>query len=47
VSELGYLFLTVQCAIDIESDLNIRERIAFPYLMEDVKSYNINKDLLL
>ncbi len=48
MSELGYLFLTVQFAIEIESDLDVRdlflERIAYPLLMDDVKSYNSNKD---
>jgi hypothetical protein len=46
VSELGYLFLTLSSLLIIARDLDVRDRGSCKVL-DDVKSYNTIKDLLL
>ncbi len=48
VSELGYLFLTSPVCNRIVSDLDVKDHTVSGWLsLDDVKSYNTNRDLLL
>ncbi len=45
--ELGYLFLTESSLHRIASDLDVKDHTAMDEFLDDVKSYNTNRDLLL
>ncbi len=48
MSELGYLFLTMSSLHIIASDLDVRDHYHGGWkVLDDVKSYNTIKDLLL
>jgi hypothetical protein len=45
--ELGYLFLTKSSLHRIASDLDVKDHTAMDEILDDVKSYNTNRNLLL
>ncbi len=45
--ELGFLFLTESSLHRIASDLDIKDHTAMDEFLDDVKSYNTNRNLLL
>ncbi len=47
VRELGYLFLTESSLHRIGSDPDVKDHTAMDEFLDDVKSYNTNRNLLL
>jgi hypothetical protein len=47
VRELGYLFLTESSLHRIASDLDVKDHTAMDEFLDDVKSYNTNRNFLL
>ncbi len=45
--ELGYLFLVESSLHEIASDLDVKDHIAMDEFLDDVKSYNTNRNLIL